>query len=165
MSPRVVEQRSDVAAPIDQVWQHVVSPEGINDEMRPWMTMSMPRGTEDLTIDTIEVGVPSGRAWIRLFGLLPIDYDHLSLVALEPGRSFHEKSTMLSMRSWQHERTLTPVTDTRDQRARPGDVRAAVVHAPVGRVAQAAPRGVLRAPPPPLGAALRLKAQPFVTDV
>ena len=111
MSPRVVEQRSDVDAPIDLVWQRVVSPEGINDEMRPWMTMSMPRGTEHLTIDSIELGMPIGRAWIRLFGLLPIDYDRLSLVALEPGRSFHEKSTMLSMRSWQHERTLTPVTD------------------------------------------------------
>jgi ligand-binding SRPBCC domain-containing protein len=112
MSPRVVEQSSDVAAPIDAVWERVVSPEGINDEMRPWLTMSMPRGTEDLTIDTIEIGVPVGRAWIRLFGLLPIDYDHLSLVALEQGRSFHEKSTMLSMRSWQHERTLTPLTDS-----------------------------------------------------
>jgi ligand-binding SRPBCC domain-containing protein len=115
MSPRVVEQSSDVAAPIDLVWQRVVSPEGINDEMRPWMTMTMPRGTEGLTIDSIELGVPVGRAWIRLFGLLPIDYDHLSLVALEPGRSFHEKSTMLSMRSWQHERTLTEVSDAKTQ--------------------------------------------------
>ncbi len=112
MSPRVVEQTSEVSARIDQVWERVVSPEGINDEMRPWMTMSMPRGTEGLSIDTLELGVPLGRAWIRLFGVLPIDYDHLSLAALEPGRSFHEKSTMLSMRSWQHERTLTPVTDS-----------------------------------------------------
>ena len=111
MNPRVVEQTSDVAAPIDAVWTRVISPDGINDEMRPWLTMSMPRGSEDLTIDTVELGVPLGRAWIRLFGLLPIDYDHLSIAALEPGRSFHEKSTMLSMRSWQHERTLTPASD------------------------------------------------------
>jgi ligand-binding SRPBCC domain-containing protein len=111
MSARVVEQVSDVAAPHGQVWERVVSPEGINDEMRPWLTMTMPRGTEDLTIDDLELGKPLGRAWIRLFGLLPIDYDHLSIVALEPGRSFHEKSTMLSLRSWQHERTLTPVSD------------------------------------------------------
>jgi ligand-binding SRPBCC domain-containing protein len=110
MSPRVVEQTSDVAAPIDQVWTRVVSPEGINDEMRPWMTMSMPRGA-DLTIDTIELGMPLGRAWIRLFGVLPIDYDRLSIVAMEPGRSFHEKSTMLSMKSWEHERSLASVTE------------------------------------------------------
>jgi hypothetical protein len=111
MSPRVVEQSSDVAAPIDAVWTRVVSPEGINDEMRPWLTMSMPRGTEDLTIDTVPLGEPLGRAWIRLFGLLPIDYDHLGIARLDPGRSFHEKSTMLSMKAWQHERTLTPLAD------------------------------------------------------
>jgi hypothetical protein len=111
MTPRVVEQTSDVAAPIDAVWKRVISSEGINDEMRPWLTMSMPGGADDLTIDTVELGVPLGRAWIRLFGLIPIDYDHLSIAALEPERSFHEKSTMLSMKSWQHERTLTPLTD------------------------------------------------------
>jgi ligand-binding SRPBCC domain-containing protein len=109
MGARVVEHVSVVGAPVDQVWARVVTPEGINDEMRPWMTMSMPRGTGDLTIDDIDVGVPLGRAWIRLFGVVPIDYDHLSIIALDPGRAFHEKSTMLSMRSWQHERTLTPV--------------------------------------------------------
>ena len=111
MSRRVVEQSSDVAAPIDAVWTRVVSPEGINDEMRPWLTMSMPRGTEELTIDTVPLGEPLGRAWIRLFGVVPIDYDHLSVAALDPGRSFHEKSTMLSMKAWQHERTLTPLAD------------------------------------------------------
>jgi hypothetical protein len=111
MGARVVEQISDVAGPSGQVWERVVSPEGINDEMRPWLTMTMPRGTEGMTVDTVPLGQPLGRAWIRLFGVLPIDYDHLSIVALEPGRSFHEKSTMLSMRSWQHERTLTPVGD------------------------------------------------------
>jgi ligand-binding SRPBCC domain-containing protein len=111
MGTRVVEQGSDVGAPIEQVWERVVSPDGINDEMRPWMTMSMPRGTEDMTIDTVPLGERLGRAWIRLFGVLPIDFDHLSIAALEPGRSFHERSTMLSMRSWQHERTLTPLTD------------------------------------------------------
>jgi ligand-binding SRPBCC domain-containing protein len=113
MAVQVVEQVSVVDAPVEQVWARVVTPDGINDEMRPWMTMSMPRGTVDLTIDDIEVGVPIGRAWIRLFGLLPIDYDHLSLIALDPGRAFHEKSTMLSMRSWEHERTLTPATEGR----------------------------------------------------
>ena len=112
MKPQVVEQVSEVTAPCDEVWERVISPDGINHEMLPWMTMTMPRGTEDLTIDTLPLGVPLGRAWIRLFGLFTIDYDQLSIVALEPGRSFHEKSTMFSMRSWQHERTLTPVSDT-----------------------------------------------------
>ena len=109
----IIETESVVDAPIDQVWQRVISPEGINHEMRPWMTMSLPRGTEGLTIDTIPVGVPIGRAWIRLFGLVPFDYDHLMIEGFVEGRSFHERSTMLSMRRWEHERFLAPRDDGR----------------------------------------------------
>lgn len=105
------EREVEVAAAIEDVWARVVTPEGINDEMRPWMTMSMPRGASGLSIDTLRVGEPLGRAWIRLFGVIPFDYDALTVAELEPGRRFHEKSTMLSMRRWEHERTLTPVGD------------------------------------------------------
>ncbi|MDT0202980.1 hypothetical protein [Nocardioides sp. AE5] len=105
------EQSTEVPAPPDAVWTRVVTPEGINHEMRPWMSMSLPRGAEGLTIDTIELGVPVGRAWIRLFGLIPFDYDHLSVVDLEPGRRFREESTMLSMRRWVHDRTVEASTD------------------------------------------------------
>jgi ligand-binding SRPBCC domain-containing protein len=48
------------------------------------------------------------RSWVLLFGVLPIDFDDLTLVALEPGSGFHERSRMLSMRIWEHERTLEP---------------------------------------------------------
>ena len=51
--------------------------------------------------------------WLRLFGVLPFDYDQLSIAELEPGRRFHEESTMLSMRRWRHERTVTPEGDTK----------------------------------------------------
>ena len=112
MGPRVVEQSSDVAAPIDAVWTRVVSPEGINDEMRPWMTMTMPKSAAALTVDTVPLGVPLGRAWLRLFGVLPFDHDSLCIESVEPGRAFHERSTMLSMSTWWHDRTLTPVSDT-----------------------------------------------------
>jgi ligand-binding SRPBCC domain-containing protein len=104
----VIERRSVVAAPAGDVWRRVVTPEGINDELRPVMTMSIPRGVESMTIDDVPVGTPIGRSWLRLFGVLPFDYDHLTIVELEPGRRFHEESTMLSMRVWRHERTVTP---------------------------------------------------------
>ena len=32
--------------------------------------------------------------------------DHLTIVELDPGRRFLERSTMLSIRRWEHERTL-----------------------------------------------------------
>ncbi|WP_319455195.1 MULTISPECIES: hypothetical protein [unclassified Mycobacterium] len=111
MGLTVVERRSVVTAPADEVWQRVTTPEGINDEVRPIMTMSMPRGAGPLTIDTIPVGTPIGRCWLRLFGVLPFDYDYLTIVELEPGRRFHEESTMMSMRLWRHERTVTPDGD------------------------------------------------------
>ncbi|MCH9669351.1 MAG: hypothetical protein K0U76_14165 [Actinomycetia bacterium] len=114
----VVERECLVDAPADRVWQRVVTPAGINDELRPWMTMSMPRGASSLTIDNIPIGEPLGRSWLRLFGVLPFDYDHLSITALEPGRAFREESTMLSMSRWQHERTVTP--HNRDEAGKDG---------------------------------------------
>ena len=107
MTPTVIERRSVVAASAERVWARVVTPEGINDELRPWMTMSIPRAFKGATVDDIPVGTPIGRAWIRLFGVLPFDYDYLTITELDPGRRFHEESTMLSMRLWRHERTVT----------------------------------------------------------
>lgn len=60
-----IERQSIVDAPADQVWARVVTPEGINDELRPWMTMSMPRGAESLTVDTVPIVAAGLRA---LFG-------------------------------------------------------------------------------------------------
>lgn len=109
--PHVVERESLVGAPIEQVWAQVTDPEGILLELRPWLTMTMPPGAENVSIATLRLGEPIGRAWIKLFGLVPIDYDDLCIIGLEPGRSFHEKSTMMSASEWQHERTLTPLDE------------------------------------------------------
>jgi ligand-binding SRPBCC domain-containing protein len=107
----IVERQSIIEAPVEQVWARVVTPEGINDELRPWMTMSMPRGAESMTVDNVPIGTPIGRAWLRLFGVVPFDYDRLSIADLQPGRSFREESTMGSMRRWRHERSVTPNDD------------------------------------------------------
>ncbi|WP_420880283.1 hypothetical protein [Rhodococcus sp. (in: high G+C Gram-positive bacteria)] len=105
----IIESESVVGASAERVWTRVVTPEGINDEMRPWMTMSMPRRLGPVTIDSVPVGIELGRAWLRLFGIVPFEYDALTIAEIEPGHRFHEKSTMLTMRRWEHERTLTPV--------------------------------------------------------
>jgi ligand-binding SRPBCC domain-containing protein len=109
VKPKTVENRVDVPASAAAVWTRVIHPDGINYEMRPWMTMRLPRSAAGLTVETIPLGQPIGRAWLRLFGLIPFEFDHLTVVELEVGVRFLERSTMLSMRHWQHERTLIPV--------------------------------------------------------
>lgn len=109
MTVEIVENRVVVPAAAEAVWERVIHPDGINDEMRPWMTMRLPRREAGLTVETIPLGRPIGRAWLRLFGLIPFDFDHLTIVELDAGVRFLERSTMLSMRRWEHERTLTPV--------------------------------------------------------
>jgi ligand-binding SRPBCC domain-containing protein len=92
----------------DRVWARIVTPQGINDELRPWLRMTVPRGIERLDPESVELGRPIGRSWVLLFGLVPFDYDRITLVRLEEGRGFLERSSMLSQRSWEHERTLEP---------------------------------------------------------
>ena len=101
----IIERQSVVDAPAEDVWARVDTPEGINDEVRPWMTMSMPQGAKSLTVDNVPIGTP--------IGVLPFDYDRLCIAALEPGRVFHEESTMMSMRQWRHERSVTPDGDSK----------------------------------------------------
>lgn len=110
VTAKVVENQVVVPATAAAVWERVIHPDGINHEMRPWMTMKLPSRAAGLTVETIPLGRPIGRAWLRLFGLIPFDYDHLTVVELEEGVRFLERSTMLSMRCWEHERTLTPVS-------------------------------------------------------
>jgi ligand-binding SRPBCC domain-containing protein len=96
---------SELGAPSEQVWARVASADGINDELRPWMRMTAPRGTQ-LSISDVPLGRPWFRSWVLLFGLLPFDYDELCIERLEPGRGFLERSRMLSAPLWEHERTL-----------------------------------------------------------
>ena len=106
--PAEIVVSSRLAADAAAVWDRVTTPAGINDEMRPYMRMTLPRGIEQLDLESVELGRPIGRSWILLFGLIPFDYDDLTLVELERGRRFLERSRMLSQRSWEHERTLEP---------------------------------------------------------
>jgi ligand-binding SRPBCC domain-containing protein len=105
---RVVERQSVLAAPPETVWERVSTFEGINDELGPVLRMTAPARVRALDPADVVLGERIFRSWVLLFGVLPIDYDDLTLIALEPGRGFHERSRMLSMRVWEHERTLEP---------------------------------------------------------
>ena len=105
---------SELAAGVGAVWARITDPAGINDELRPLMRMTIPRGARDFGLDNLEPG-RIGRSWLLLFGLVPFDYDDLTIVRLDPERGFLERSSMLSQRLWEHERTLTPLGEDRCQ--------------------------------------------------
>ena len=102
---------SPVPAAAADVWDRVITAEGIRDEMRPWLRMTLPSGFDSLTPESVTLGEPIGRSWILLGGLLPIDFDEICLAELEDGRRFFERSRMLSQRVWEHERTVDPTPD------------------------------------------------------
>jgi hypothetical protein len=109
--PAEITVSSRLSATPTQTWERVITPEGIRDEMHPYLRMMLPEGVERLDPKSIELGEKIGRSWILLFGLLPFDYDDITVVRLEPGRGFLERSQMLSQRVWEHERTLEPEPD------------------------------------------------------
>ncbi len=98
---------SELRAAPDLVWERAMSAEGINAELGPVLRMTVPRGLDSLDLHALEPG-PLGRSWLLLFGLVPIDYDEIGLERIEPGCGFLERSTMLSQRLWEHERTIEP---------------------------------------------------------
>ena len=98
---------STLRATPEAVWERAMSAEGINAELAPLLRMTTPRGLESLDLQALGPG-PLGRSWLLLFGLIPIDYDEIGLARIEPGRGFLERSTMLSQRLWEHERTIEP---------------------------------------------------------
>ena len=141
-----------------EIWERAITEEGINDELRPILRMTMPPGLRGKTVDDVEVGVPLGRSWILLGGLLPVDYDDLCLAELEPGRRFLERSAPLSFSVWQHERVVEP-EDGGLPSHRPARVRAqgaAARGCPGPRGSPRDRRVPLPPPPPATGVALGL---------
>lgn len=97
-----------VPASPEAVWERVTSFDGVNDELMPIARMTCPRELRRIDASVVPIGRPWFRSWILLFGVLPFDWDHLRIMAIEPGRGFHEDSTMLTQRRWVHRRTLDP---------------------------------------------------------
>jgi hypothetical protein len=67
--------------------------------------MTFPQGISDLTA----AWKPSERlfrSWLLLAGIFPIDYDDVVFEEVEPGRRFLERSSLLTQRVWEHERTI-----------------------------------------------------------
>jgi hypothetical protein len=99
---------STLPEPVEAVWVRITSFEGINDEFKPWLRMTAPRDLE-MTPEAVPLGEKWFRSWLLLFGVIPIDYDDLCIVSIDPPNGFHERSSLLSAKVWVHRRTLTAV--------------------------------------------------------
>jgi ligand-binding SRPBCC domain-containing protein len=100
-----VERSVRLAAGPEEVWAVVTTPEGINDELRPWLRMTVPKAFAGRTLADLDPPEELGRSWIFFLGVLPFDWDQLGIEAIGDGW-FRERSSMLSCTSWGHDRTL-----------------------------------------------------------
>lgn len=100
------EQQSSLPVSADEVWSRATTPEGINDELFPWLRMTVPAAMRGKTIDQLPLGQRLGRSWLLAMCLLPVDFDDITLVEVGPGYRFRETSRMLAISSWVHERTV-----------------------------------------------------------
>lgn len=83
---------------------------GVNREMSPWMRMTYP--PEIASLDLGAVGNRLGEtlfvSWVLALGFLPFERWQLAISAIGPGRRFVERSRVLSLEIWQHERSVEP---------------------------------------------------------
>jgi ligand-binding SRPBCC domain-containing protein len=103
--------RSLLRARRESVWAHITTAQGINDELWPILRMTAPASLRERGLAQVEVGQRICRSTVLLFGVLPVDYDDITLVRLEPPAGFLERSRMLSQQVWEHERTLEEVPE------------------------------------------------------
>lgn len=98
---------SDLAEQASVIWEHAVSPSGVNSEFRPFLRMTFPDGMENITLNW-KPRERLFRSWILLAGILPVEYDDLAFEEVEPGYRFLERSSMFTQRIWEHERVIEP---------------------------------------------------------
>lgn len=99
---------SPLERPASEVRAAVTTEEGVNFEMHPLMRMMFPRSPRGASLDDLPVGEKVGRCWLLIFKVIPIDYDDLVIAERGPNFRFLERSSMLSMSIWQHEREVVP---------------------------------------------------------
>jgi ligand-binding SRPBCC domain-containing protein len=107
--PATITVTSRVPADAQRVWAHACTMAGVNDELAPFVRMTVPAAARGLAIDEAPLGEVAFRSVLLALGVVPFDRHDLRLAAVVPGCGFQERSTSLLQRRWDHDRTLTPV--------------------------------------------------------
>ncbi len=108
---RKIRYETDLDVTPREAWQWITSFDCISKEMMPYLRMTTPKDFRVIDFSRIIPGKRLFRSWIKAFGIVPIDYSDLSFERISEGRGFCEKSTMGTMKLWQHERTIVPTSN------------------------------------------------------
>ncbi len=112
-----MEHASELGARAEEVWSRVACMRGVNEELAPWLRMTVPAtiggvgDVADMPLEKAPLGVPLFASGVLFLGVLLVDLHRFQLLELTAGRGFVEESTSWTERSWRHERTLEPLGD------------------------------------------------------
>lgn len=84
--------------------------DGVNQELAPWVRMSVPRAARGKQLAELEPGREAFVSVLLLLGLVPFDLHHLTLEHVHQ-HGFVEESWSWLQRRWRHERTIEPLPD------------------------------------------------------
>ena len=95
-----VEVSTVVAAPQPEVWDRIASFAGVNHELGPLLRMTAPAEVDSIEPDQVPLGRKWFRSWVLLMRVLPVDYDDLVVVEIDPGAGFLFRHRHKRLRTW-----------------------------------------------------------------
>ncbi len=98
---------SQLGIPPARLWSRF-SMNWVNWELSPLLRMTIPGKWRFLPLADWDTGRPLFKSWILLFGMIPVDRHAFYLAGLHQGTGFHEHSSSLINRQWNHTRTIAP---------------------------------------------------------
>ena len=104
--PASVVVSSRVSASVEDVWAHASTMDGVNAELAPFVSMSVPPAFRGVSLDEAPLGRVAFVSVLRLFGVVPFDRHALMLVSVSAPSGFSERSTSALQRRWDHDRTI-----------------------------------------------------------
>ena len=96
---------SRLAAPADMVWVQAKTMEWVNQELGPWVRMTVPARARGVPIDRAPIDQVAFISILLAFGVIPFDLHWLKIHELKP-TGFAERSPTLLNKCWGHTRDI-----------------------------------------------------------
>jgi ligand-binding SRPBCC domain-containing protein len=103
-----IRLQSSLRASPEEVWAHASTMDGVNEELAPWVRMSVPPAARGRSLAAMPTGRVAFASWLLLLGVLPFDRHRLRLEEVDPEARFLERSSSLLQALWEHERRVEP---------------------------------------------------------